>query len=55
VTDELISQYQVVGEEGDLAHLVTQYPIDVIQGFEYREAVDGRQGVDTFESEGPFE
>lgn len=25
------------------------------KGFEYREAVDGRQGVDTFESEGPFD
>lgn len=25
------------------------------KGFDYREAVDGRQGVDTFESEGPFD
>jgi len=25
------------------------------KGFEYREAVDGRQGVETFESEGPFD
>jgi hypothetical protein len=46
----------MVDQEGDFTRLVAQRPSHIfIQGFEYREAVDGREGVDIFQSEGPFE
>jgi hypothetical protein len=52
----LSPQYQMVGEEGDFTLLVARQPTHVfIQGLEYREAVDGREGVDIFKSDGPFE
>lgn len=43
----------VVEDNNILRNLLIKWLLK--KGFEYREAVDGRQGVDTFESEGPFD